>query len=242
VSTDSQASVRDWGQLMAFVVGPGDQRDDQAALALAVSLGATITSDATACSVTQVNSSGFRTPAWSDRVALDLDEAQYACGDGPCVAAARDGQRHAIAVMADERRYPVFTSAAMEHGVRCSLSIPLSTREIPGALNLYARATSAYDSEPTRSTAELLARCVGLLLDDRPVRPNPGLAAALERRALIKRAQDELVRQGMSHETDAYVRMTQLSRRDNRSIFAVAADLVGEGSGPGPDARQGEPS
>jgi hypothetical protein len=240
VSTDSQTSVRGWGEFIAFVVGPGVQRDEQAALALAVSLGAAITADATACSVTQITSSGFRTPAWSDPVARDLDRAQYECGDGPCVAAARDGERHAIAVMADERRYPVFTSAAVEHGVRCSLSIPLSTGEVPGALNLYARATSAYDSERTRSTAELLARCVGLLLDDRPQRPNPGLAAALERRALVQRAQAELVRQGMGNETDAYVRMIQLSRRENRSIFAVAADLVGQGPGPGPESRQGE--
>jgi ANTAR domain len=238
VSTDPQTSARDWGQLIQSVVGSDDHGDGPAALALAVSLGAAITTDSAACSITQVTSSGYRTPVWSDPIALELDRAQYEAGEGPCVAAAHDGQLHNVAVMADEQRYPVFTAAAVERGVRCSLSLPLSTRAVPGALNLYAQAPGAFDSGRARATAELLARCVGLLLADHPVPQHPGLAAALERRAVIERAAAELVRQGMDDETEAYLRMTQLSRRENRSIFAVAADLVGHG----PESRPGEHS
>lgn len=242
MKTDPQEPVRAWDQLVQFVVGPDNERDGQAALALAMSLGAAIADGSTACSVTQVASSGYRTRVSSDPVAIELDRAQYEHGEGPCIAAARDGQPHAISVMADEPRYPLFTSAAVERGVACSLSIPLATGAVSSALNLYARTTHAYDSDRTRATAELLARCVGLLLAEEPMQPNPGLGAALERRALIKRAEAELIRQGCDDETEAYLRMTQLSRRENRSIFAVAADLVASGPAPEPEPRPGEKS
>ncbi len=133
---DPQTSAVGWDQLIQFVTGPDEHRDTKAALALAMSLGAAVTPHGLACSVTLATGWGYRTPVWSDALALDLDRAQYASGVGPCVATAQDGQVHTIEVMADEPRYPSFAAANVARGVRCSLSLPLSVRAAPGALNL----------------------------------------------------------------------------------------------------------
>jgi hypothetical protein len=228
VSTDSQVSASGWGRLIDAVVRPASDLDANAHLALAMSLGSAITPDGVACSVTQVTDSGYRTPVWSNQVALDLDRAQYDAGEGPCVATAQDGRVHTIEVMAEEPLYRAFTKAARHRGVQCSLSLPLAG-DTPSALNLYARATSAYGSHRTRATAELLAHCVGTLLAHQPASADDGLDAALDRRGLIERAQAELVRRGAPDEDEAYLRMTQLSRTQHRSIFAVAQDLAGNG-------------
>ena len=228
MSTDPQTLTRDWGQLIA-VAGSVADRDGGASLALAMSLGSAITPDGLACSVTQVTPSGYHTPVWSNQLALDLDQAQYDAGAGPCVDAAQGGRAHTIKVMAAEARYPAFTAAAVQRGVRCSLSLPLPDQEVPGALNLYARTTSAYDSDRVRATAELLADCVGSLLADDPAGNNPDLDAAMDRRVLIEQAQAELVRQGAADDGAAYVRMTQLSRQRNCSIFTVAGSVIADG-------------
>lgn len=221
--------ARNWGQLIEAVAGSRAHRDAGASLSLAMSLGSAITADGLACSVTQITHAGYHTPVWSNQIALDLDRAQYAAGTGPCVDTAHDGRAHTIKVMADESRYPAFSAAAIHRGVRCSLSLPLPDQDRPGALNLYARTTSAYDSHRTRATAELLARCVGALLAEH-TDTKPGLDAAMDQRVLIERAQAELVEQGAADGSAAYVRMTQLSRRGNRSIFAVAQDVVDDGA------------
>lgn len=229
MSTDTHLSTRNWGQLIQAVTGPQSGRHAGANLALAMSLGSAITPDGLACSVTQITDSGYRTPVWSNQLALDLDRAQYDAGSGPCVATARDGHAHTVKVMVDEPRYPAFTTAANHRGVRCSLSLPLPEQPVPGALNLYAGTASAYDSERVRATAELLARCVGTLLAENAAEHDAALDGALDRRALIERAQAELVRQEAVDETAAYARLTQLSRSGNCSIFAVARQVIEHG-------------
>jgi hypothetical protein len=104
----------------------------------------------------------------SNALALDLDSAQYADDNGPCVAACRDGRVHSITVMADERAYPEFTRLALSHDVRSSLSLPLPAVEQPSALNLYARSPSAFESPHARAVATLLARCTAAILTGDP--------------------------------------------------------------------------
>ena len=100
-------------------------------LQVALGLGHSITEDSVGCSVTVAAGSEFMTPAASNELAMELDLAQYAAQDGPCVAACRDGQEHSIVVMSREDAYPGFAAAAMQHGVRSSLSLPLSSDPRP---------------------------------------------------------------------------------------------------------------
>ncbi len=92
-----------------------------------------------------------RTTASTDNRADDLDDAQCAHGRGPCLEAAWEGTP-IRAVIDDERsRWPEFTAAATELGVRTSLSVPLLVdrvepiQESVGSLNIYRFAAEAFD-------------------------------------------------------------------------------------------------
>jgi hypothetical protein len=114
----------------------------------------------------------------SSSLALDLDSAQYADDDGPCLAACRDRQVHSIAVMADESSYAQFTQLALSYGVASSLSLPLPTVTRASSLNLYARSPSAHEPPCSRAVAMLLARCADAIVTADPVVTDRPPAAA----------------------------------------------------------------
>lgn len=97
-------------------------------------------------SVTLIDEGQSGTIAYSGELALALDERQYESGHGPCLDAARTGEVSDVGDTSKEMRWPAFMRAAMEAGVRSSLSVPLSTRQrILGALNMYSSVPHAFD-------------------------------------------------------------------------------------------------
>lgn len=139
--------------------------------------------------------------------------------------------------MTAEQRYPGFTAVAEQHGVRSSLSLSLPRTHHPSALNLYAQTLSAFEDARTRDTAELLARCIAMLLADAASSPSPAapppttgasIAAARARRDLVRRAQAVLDAHGVAaDETFEVMRQRSVSRCS--SIFDVARDIVERG-------------
>lgn len=77
--------------------------------------------------------------------AAALDATQYLDG-GPCVDAARTGERVAVHDVLDERRWQTYGPAAARLGIRSSLSLPIGTADgqTPGAINLYATEPDAF--------------------------------------------------------------------------------------------------
>lgn len=175
-----------WKRLISAASAPGTIESDherRALLSKAMTVGSTITGDSLGCSITESVGDGYRTPVASNALALDLDSAQYADDDGPCIAACRDGGVHSITVMADEDDYREFVTVALDHGVRSSLSLPLPAVHRRSALNLYAGTASAFDTPRARAVAQLLARCTAAVLAADPfastrggsgVEPAPG--------------------------------------------------------------------
>jgi hypothetical protein len=195
----------------------------------ALGLGLTITPDSVGCSVTEQTGSGFVTPAASNELALQLDHAQYAAADGPCVAACRDGLTHGITIMSDEDLYSSFTAAALGLGVRSSLSLPLVGVHRPAALNLYAQSPSAFESAHSRGVAALLARCVAALLPDSDavLEPTRQVGAEVERKhALMHRAQRVLTGRYDMDEEQAFTELVRRSRAEQCSVFAVAQEVM----------------
>lgn len=87
----------------------------------------------------------YYTPAWTDEMALKLDQLQYAFDEGACLDAADpDGPAYAHSGdLADGSPWPKFGPAVAEHGYRSILSTAMLTRpepeEFTGALNIYGR-------------------------------------------------------------------------------------------------------
>ena len=222
---DGWARVTAAASTAASIDTPG-QRD--ALLRTALLLGTSITQDCVGTSITLDTTTGYATPAASNALAMDLDSAQYAAGEGPCVAACRDGRSYSIVIMGADDRYRGFTAAAHRHGVASSLSLPVPSGD-RSALNLYASTTHAFSDDRARARAELLARCVARFLPH-PATPAHMPAAdvvqTLDKRDLIRRAREHLMeREGVS-EVAAFTQMATASRDRRCSIFEVAADLL----------------
>ncbi len=81
------------------------------------------------------------------RLAVDLDEGQYARGHGPCLHAAVAREIAEIPDTRSDHRWPDFAQHAAEHGALSSLSVPLAidAPQLSGALNIYARQPNAYN-------------------------------------------------------------------------------------------------
>src|SRR6202012_616808 len=97
------------------------------------------------CGMTMQPSGRPVTVACSDPLAAQVDEVQYRLDDGPCLQALREKRLLRIGDTAEQARGPGFGAEAAPHGIRSCLAPPLTGDGKPvGALNLYARAASAF--------------------------------------------------------------------------------------------------
>lgn len=227
-----------WAELLHAASHPAAYSDADVPLRLAVNLGSEVAPDAVSCSITEIaDGDRYRTPVYSDQLALDLDRAQYESGDGPCMAAAREHQRQYFDAASDGPRFPGFAAAAVKRGVQSSISLPLTSADRSAALNLYATSRYAFDGERPRAVADLLARCVSVLLSrahttDQPV-TGPvradRLHAAQERAQLIADAEAALMAGRSLSRPEAVTLLIRRSRAEARSIFEVARDVLRAG-------------
>jgi hypothetical protein len=175
----------------------------------------------------------FSTPVETDPVAVRLDELQYACGEGPCVEAARpDGP--AIGWSQDlgrDPRWPAFGPGAAAHGYHSVLATALVPGARPprrsGALNIYSREPDAFDGAAV-DAALLLATHASLALAHTEAVVTADLKAAHLRRAVdsrdvIGQAKGILMqRRGITAE-EAF----DVLRRASQDLNVKLADLAG---------------
>ena len=108
-------------------------------------------------SVTMIDDGRPSTPAQTDPVATDLDRAQYGSDHGPCLEAysVRQVVGAPVAEQGESaRRWPQFTTAAAQAGIRAVLAVPLVANERPvGALNIYSRTVDEFDDAEAETAA-----------------------------------------------------------------------------------------
>jgi hypothetical protein len=227
-----------WVHLLRAVSQP-EVSDSDVLLRHAVELGADVAPEAVSCSITEIaEGDSYRTPVYSDQLALDLDRAQYESGDGPCMAAAREHRRQYFDAALHGQRFPGFAEAAAERGVLSSISLPLNSVDRSAALNLYATSRYAFDAERPQAVSDLLARCVSALLARGGAAGRPGegpvqddrLQAAQARARLIADAESALMTSRSLSRADALTMLIQRSRAESRSIFQIARDVIRPGT------------
>lgn len=172
-----------------------------------------------------------RTGVYTDTLAPEIDEAQYASGVGPCIEAFHDQRVHRIDDTGEDDRWPDFARDAAAHGIRSSLSVPLAVRgEAMGAFNLYAKAVAAFDDVNTRRV-ELFGRHAAIVLansriywDSREL--NENLQQAMRSRATIDQAVGILMAGGRHDPDSAFQMMVRASQRENRKLRDIATEIV----------------
>lgn len=112
---------------------------------------------------------GYSTPAYSDELAVRLDQVQYAHAEGPCVRALEAGGLGVVSSedLAHDASFPRFGPAAAEIGAGSVHAVGLfpagGERPLRGALNFYRHATGGF-GRAEREAALLLAAHVSTAL------------------------------------------------------------------------------
>lgn len=178
--------------------------------------------------VSVVERTGIRTPAASNELLRELDEAQYALGQGPCHEAIRD---HEIVLVDDlevDTRWPTWSRAmSAELGIRSSLSFRLFTRpdDSWGALNVYSTTPHAFGDEDVLHGQTIAAMCAVVLA--RSIHDDQ-LATALESRTVIGQALGMVMERYGLDEDAAFRVLRRIASHDNRKLRDVAAQLVAD--------------
>ncbi len=221
-----------WARVLTAASAPVAHR--RAVLRTAMGLGLGVAPAAVGCSLTERVGSGYRTAASANELALALDLAQYDAGEGPCLSAATRGRVERLDPIAPGPPYRAFAAAAGRHGVRSSLSIPLADVDRPAALNFYAVSPGGLAAPAVLQEAQLLARAVAALLRGGPAPlpvPERELAEARMRRELLERARAVLAGSRNATAEDAFAVLVRRSREEQRSVFDIAAEVVGSDAG-----------
>jgi GAF domain-containing protein len=169
----------------------------------------------------------------TDPESPEIDQAQYGSGKGPCLDAWRQGRTIRVEDM--ERAfddYPEFARAALDHGVRSTISFPmLAGDDSVGALNLYAREERAFDDDD-QALGEELAKAAGSVLANASAYwaaydLGEGLSQAMHSRAVIEQAKGILMGRTPTLDADAaFAVLRQMSQDENVKLRDIAQRIV----------------
>ena len=183
------------------------------------------------------------TPAYSAPLAFEIDQLQYAAGEGPCLDAISKELTVYAEDLADDQRWPVFGPQAAALGMRSLLSCRLSANGTRGALNLYAALPRAYGATD-RIKALIFATHAGIALgaaEDRDdaslsldveLRRVDDLIAALVTRETIGQAEGILMERERITSSQAFDVLRRASQHLNIKLREVAMYVVETGEVP----------
>jgi transcriptional regulator with GAF, ATPase, and Fis domain len=172
-----------------------------------------------------------RTAVFTDEMAVEIDQAQYDSGEGPCVDCFHERKLTQIRSTREDGPWPEFRRVAAEHGIESTLSLPLMVdKGAVGALNLYSRSVDAFGADDIER-ASLFASQAAIVLANAQAYWNAqemsvGLSEAMKSRAVIEQAKGMLMAaQGCDEET-AFGLLVKASQRENRKLRDVARRIV----------------
>ena len=176
------------------------------------------------------------TSVFSDPDVPEIDQAQYEAGNGPCLDAFRHSKIYEIPSTARDATWPEFSRAALDHGIRSTLSMPLAAGgSALGALNFYSETEHGF-SEPDRQAAKAFATQTAVVLmnaqaywEARTFGEN--MEQAMRSRATIEQAKGILMAQSKVSPDDAFEMLRMASQRENRKLRDVAQGLVNRHGG-----------
>jgi GAF domain-containing protein len=194
-------------------------------------------------SVTVLRGDAGETVAASSKRVWEIDQDQYAAGEGPCLEAARSRQVVRTGVAEAVSRWPAFAGTARAAGVGSYLSSPLFLGEdFVGSLNLYSAQQHGFaDFDVALIQLYIVAACAAIANARRYTLAREvvdQLTQALDSRSVIDQATGiVMARSGITAE-QAFAMLARLSQNTNVKLRTIASELVG-GYGardPGPPA------
>ncbi len=168
----------------------------------------------------------IETRAATDQLVWDLDVLQYELLEGPCVDALRYAGEMVVEDLSHDDRWPRYTPAAVEAGVRAQMGIQLFTLDATlGVMNFYSTVADTIDAE-AHHTAELFAAHAALALGT--TRRVTQLSEALTTRKVIGQALGVVMERYQISEERAFRFLVRASSTSNTKLRTVALQVVTE--------------
>ncbi|GAA3292847.1 GAF and ANTAR domain-containing protein [Arthrobacter citreus] len=225
-----------WAELQDLLVHHEDVQDFLQALAKLTASSLSIRGT-TYCGITLQRSRDHRfTVASSDREALQMDEIQYAFGDGPCLEAIRIEDEVHVANAAEDQRWPEYMESIRDYGIRSMFSVPLELGgQAKAAMNLYATDPDVFDEEFRHVARTYAAEASHALLlavrISQHVATVEDLQAVLASRTDIDLAVGIIMGQNRCTQQEAFETLRRASNGRNVKIRDLAAAIVGRLNG-----------
>jgi hypothetical protein len=179
------------------------------------------------------------TVAATDQRLVELDDAQYETGEGPCLAVLEPHDPIYLENAGEEdARWQHFSRTAAELGVCSSLSVhvPTDVDQVAASLNFYARRRLELDAKQQRVAEGYAEQLAAALQSVEAFRSTAKLAAdmaeAMRSRAVIEQAKGILMADHQIKADEAFERLVQLSQHANMKLREVAQRLVSERTAP----------
>lgn len=198
---------------------------------LVTTLAAATIPDTSGAGVTLVDAEGKRSRAASNLLVDRADALQYQFDSGPCLTAWRDQVTVRVDDIHADGRWPEWTAAVTDLGVRAVLSVPLvAAGHSTGAMKVYSGHPGAYDAS-AEHLLEMFARQAAILLVNTQTladarRLSAQLTEALASRDIIGQAKGVLIAQGAPDEQVALQMLTTAAQRSNTRLHDVARQVV----------------
>ncbi len=153
-----------------------------------------------------------------------LDELQEQCNEGPCVTAAVDELIVRTDDFTHERRWPKYSAAIADLGVRSGLSFKLYTgAQTAGALNLFGLQPHAFNGESEAIGSVLAAHAASAILASRH---GEQLESALNTRDTIGQAKGVIMERYNVDAMRAFEMLRELSQTSNTRLVDIADRVI----------------
>ncbi len=173
----------------------------------------------------------LRNVAVSDERLAHLEELQIRHHEGPCIAAFEEKELVSAEDLSADPRWPLFSAAAVDSGVRAVLASPLPyNQDAVGVVTVLSEKRHPWSAEGELALLAFTDLAALLIASMMQGQQQSELAAqlqtALNSRAVIEQAKGVLIgTQGLSARA-AYEQLRAQARSQRRKLAAVSADVV----------------
>jgi len=188
-----------------------------------------------AATVTARHDKEVATVAATDQRMIELDDAQYESGAGPCLAVLDrpDSIRLEDAAEPDDR-WEHFARTAAHLGVHSTLSVhmPVDSDGLAASLNLYSKQQLELNDAQVRAAMPFAEQLAAAMLSVEANRATAQLARdmaeAMRSRAVIEQAKGIIMADDQIDADAAFQRLVQISQHSNVKLRDVAHRIVHE--------------
>ena len=173
----------------------------------------------------------LRNVADSDKRIGDLEELQIEHGQGPCIDAFDDKELVHAADLAEEKRWPDFSPAAVERGLRAVLASPIPYNQMAiGVVTVFS--SEAYPWSPEGELAlvaftDLAALTIAnTMQSEQRGELATQLQRALDARVVIEQATGALCARDSVTPGQAFEQMRRRARAERRRVLEIAQEIM----------------